>query len=132
MEYSIKASSIAKDDAAIEIKESLVKFGTTSKSEKDLPNPAEIFLGSLSACILKSVERFSSILNFEYEKAEISVNAIRLEKPPRLDEIQYELIIYSDDEKLNLDLLKKNIEKFGTIFNTVVASCEISGNVKRA
>jgi hypothetical protein len=28
---------------------------------------------------------------------------------------------FSQDETLNIDLLQKNIEKFGTIFNTVKA-----------
>jgi hypothetical protein len=48
-----------------------------------------------------------------------------------MDEIQYELIIYSQDESLNIDLLQKNIEKFGTIFNTVKASCLVSGTIKK-
>jgi hypothetical protein len=34
-----------------------------------------------------------------------------------MDEIQYELS-RSQDDSLNIDLLQKNIEKFGTIFNT--------------
>jgi len=31
---------------------------------------------------------------------------------------------------LNVELLKKNIEKFGTIYNTIKLSCSISGTIK--
>jgi hypothetical protein len=48
-----------------------------------------------------------------------------------MDEIQYELIICQSDESLNIDLLQKNIEKFGTIFNTVKACCTVSGTIKK-
>jgi hypothetical protein len=68
-------------------------------------------------------------MNFEYSNAEIKVNATRLEKPPRMDEISYELRIYSQDNNLNINLLKKNIEKFGTIFNTVKSSCSVIGKI---
>ncbi len=77
------------------------------------------------------MERFSEFMNFEYSRAEITINATRLEKPPRMDEINYELLIYSQDSNLNLDLLKKNIEKFGTIFNTVKICCTITGTIKK-
>lgn len=131
MKYSCKANSSSKNNASIKIKQSEIIFGTTPESADDLPNPAELFLGSFSACILKNVERFSDLMNFEYSHAEITVNAIRLEKPPRMDDINYELKIHSKDTKLNIDLLKKNIEQFGTIFNTVKSSCSVNGEIKR-
>jgi len=131
MKYSIKANSSAKNDSSINIKQTEITFGTTAESEDILANPAELFLASFSACILKNVERFSMLVKFEYSKAEITVHATRLEKPPRMDEINYELNIYSTDNKLNTKLLKKNIEKFGTIFNTVKSSCSIVGEIKK-
>jgi len=129
MEYFVKAISSSKDKASIKIKESEIAFGITSESADNLPNPAELFLGSFSACILKNVERFSILMNFEYSHAELLVRATRLEKPARMDKLNYELIIYSQDINLNINLLKKNIEKFGTIFNTVKSSCTILGEI---
>ena len=129
MQYSIKASSSSNNNASVKIKDSDIAFGITSQTEEQLPNPAELFLGSFSACILKNVERFSNFMNFTYTKAELIVHARRLEKPPRMDEIRYELKIYSRDTTINIDLLKKNIEKFGTIFNTVKASCTVEGEI---
>ena len=126
MNYYIKASSISHRDAVVHIKQSNIDFGTTSET---LPNPAELFLGSFSACMLKNVERFSAMMKFTYTKASLEVNATRLENPPRMENIIYNLTIYSNDKKLNSALLKKNIEKFGTIYNTVKFSCSISGTI---
>ncbi|SDR74846.1 Uncharacterized OsmC-related protein [Polaribacter sp. KT25b] len=131
MNYQIKASSISNKDAVIHIKESNINFGTTSKTAEVLPNPAELFLGSFAACMLKNVERFSIMMKFTYSKTTLEVNATRLENPPRMDNIFYDLKIYSNDKKLNIDLLKKNIEKFGTIYNTIKLSCAISGTINQ-
>lgn len=131
MNYSIKATATSKNNASIRIKDTEINFGTTKDSAETLANPAELFLSSFSACILKNVERFSDLMHFEYNTAEITVSAIRLEKPPRMDQINYELKVYSQDQTLNINLLKKNIEKFGTIYNTVSQCCTIVGDVKK-
>ncbi|MCI2227699.1 OsmC family protein [Polaribacter sp. MSW13] len=130
MNYQVKASSISNQDAEIHIKESNIAFGTTSRTSESLPNPAELFLGAFAACMLKNVERFSGMMKFNYTKATVTVNATRLEQPPRMDSIIYNLTIYSNDEKLNTNLLKKNIEKHGTIYNTVKLACSILGTIK--
>ena len=131
MTYSSSASSLAKDKASVHIKSSIINFGITPESAESLPNPAELFLGSICACILKNVERFSELMNFEYTRAEVTVRATRLEKPPRMDDINYELKVYSHDNSLNIKLLQKNIENFGTIVNTVKSSCTLQGEIKK-
>ena len=129
MNYQIKAASISNQDAEIQIKKSNIAFGTTAKSNETLPNPAELFLGSFASCVLKNVERFSVMMKFTYTKATIEVNAVRLENPPRMENIDYNLTVYSSDTNLNTALLKKNIEKHGTIYNTVKLCCNITGIV---
>ncbi|HEA23308.1 hypothetical protein LCGC14_2478510 [marine sediment metagenome] len=131
MEYQIKASSISNKDATIQIKHSDIAFGTTSKSAELLPNPAELFLGAFASCMLKNVERFSTMMKFTYLKAIVTISATRVEKPLKMDDINYKLIIYSSDENLNIPLLKKNIEKYGTIYNTVKLSCTINGLIEQ-
>ncbi|MGO4918865.1 OsmC family protein [Maribacter spongiicola] len=130
MNYQIKASSTYNNDAEIHIKQSDIDFGTTAKTSEVLPNPAELFLGSFAACMLKNVERFSEMMKFTYNRTTLEVKAERLDNPPRMDNIIYSLTIFSDDDKLNTSLLKKNIEKYGTIYNTVKLSCSISGSIK--
>lgn len=129
MNYHIKASSISNQDAVIHIKQSNIDLGTTPITADKLPNPAELFLGSFAACMMKNVERFSKLLKFTYTKANLEVHATRMENPPRMDQLTYKLNIYSDDKNLNTALLKKNIEKYGTIYNTIKLSCSISGTI---
>lgn len=129
MKYKIKASSNSNEDAILNIKDSNIDFGTTSKTSESLPNPAELFLGAFAACMFKNVERFLVMMKFNYTKTTLEVRATRLENPPRMENINYDLIIYSDDNKLNTSLLKKNIEKFGTIYNTVKLACNIKGTI---
>lgn len=131
MNYTITATANSGDHGELMIKESTIAFGTREKSAKELPNPAELFLGAFAACILKNVARFSDLLKFNYDKAVIKVTATRLERPPSIDKIHYELIVYSKDEGLNIPLLKKNIEKFGTIYNTVNSVCTITGIITK-
>lgn len=130
MEYKVSARSDAGNDAFLSLKGGTVAFGTTPGSEGNLPNPAELFLGSVAACILKNVERFSRLLHFGYERADLTVWAKRLEDPPRMDDIHYELTLYSQDARLNPKLLQRNLEKFGTIYNTVQQAATISGTIK--
>ena len=129
MNYSITALSVAKNDASFVIKNNRTDFGTTKQAENTLPNPAELFLGSFAACILKNVERFSELLHYSYENASIEVSAERYDRPPRMDRVQYHLTVFSNDKRLKADRLKMNIEKYGTIFNTVKAACAIEGTI---
>ena len=129
MNYEIKASSIAKQDAKIEVKQSQIEFGTTISTASRLPNPAELFLSSFAACVLKNIERFSSMMMFTYTNAEIIVKAERLENPPRMENITYVVTLHSEDKRLNVELLHKNIKKHGTIYNTVMSSCSVSGEI---
>lgn len=130
MKYLATAFSTAHHNASIKVKETEVPFGITKETNETLGSPAELFLGAFASCVLKNVERFSIFMKFEYTKAEITVNASRNEKPPSMDEIEYELHIYSKDDSLNVDLLHRNIEKFGTIYNTVKLACSVKGEIK--
>lgn len=129
MNYSISALSAPKTQGHIDIKETHILFGTDAGSNQ-LANPAELFLSAFAACMLKNVARFSEMMHFNYEKAVVEVTATRKEKPPRIEQLIYTLTIHSTDTRLNPELLKKNIEKFGTIYNTVAQSCSIEGTIQ--
>ena len=129
MKYSIDAYSQAKTHAVVDIRNTQVLIGTSAESGGQLPNPVELLLTSLAACILKNVERLSVLQNFEYSKASIEVSSIRVTSPTRLEDIEYQLTIYSD-EKLNIGLLRRNIEEHGTIYNTIKKSVNISGAIE--
>jgi uncharacterized OsmC-like protein len=60
------------------------------------------------------------------------LQAIRQDAPPKLVKIQYEIIVDSDETDARLDLLLRNILKYGTISNTLVAAVPLEGHLIRA
>lgn len=131
-EYFVTANSVFKTTGSIKFKNSELKFGISQDTIKEHANPAQVFLGAISACILKNLERFSVLMKFEYTTAEIKVVGTRLEKPARMENLTYSLIIHNSNPTINLLLLKKNIENYGTIFNTVKKACSIDGKITLA
>ena len=103
--------------------------GTAGRLEA-LPGPADVLSAALCACILKNVERFSHLLPFRYESATVDVTAEREEPPPRIVRVSYRLRVVTDEPQGRVELLHKNIRKFGTITNTLAAVCELSGTIE--
>lgn len=97
--------------------------------QDELPNPAELLLGAFAACCLKNVQRFSERLGFDYESATITVTGERREKPTKIVTIRYVIWIRSSDDRLNDRLLHKNLQKFGTIYNTLKETCDVAGEL---
>jgi uncharacterized OsmC-like protein len=80
--------------------------------------------------VLKNVERFSHILPFRYEEASIEVIAERQEAPPKMSRITYSLQLVTDEDEHRVELLHRNIRRYGTIYNTLAGACDVSGNVQ--
>ncbi len=129
MDYSIKATSFSEKEGTIHLKKAEVPFGITSETQAILSSPADIYLSSLAACILKNIERFSGMMKFKYDQATIEVTATHFTKPARLENIVYQVILVSRDDKINLALLKRNLEKFGTIYNMVKKTTTVTGEI---
>ena len=127
LEYQILAESKAGGKAAAQAKKSIVSFDAAAESGDQWPNPAELFLSAFAACILKNVERYSHILHTPYSRASISVRGWRRDIPPAMVKVEHELTVWSSEDDRKMELLHRNIKKFGTIYNTVLASCEVSG-----
>lgn len=128
MNYSVKGISNSIGIAFINAKANKYEFGIKA-TQSDLAGPADMLLSSFAACCLKNVERFSSILHYNYDSVEIDVSGVRQEKPPMINEINYTLHISSNDPNLKPDLLLKNLKKFGTIYNTLNTVCKINGQI---
>lgn len=129
MEYEVKAEQVVPNVSTVRPKEAQIYFDSSPGQSEHLFNPAELFLSAFAACILKNVERFSERLHFAYNKASIKVHGVREEPPPRLTTIKYELTLYTNESPQRVELLRRNLEKYGTIYNTVANACEISGEI---
>lgn len=128
MQYQLSGSINSERDATFTVKQHNVSFGV-SKEQDDLPNPAELLLGAFAACCLKNVQRFSELLGFTYTNATIELTGDRQEKPTKIIAIRYVITVSGADDKLNPQLLHRNIQKFGTIYNTLKDVCAVSGDL---
>lgn len=131
MDYSIFAKNTTKGISEASYASTLIVFDSSKDRNQNFAGPAEILCAAFAACCLKNVERFSELLKFEYSHAEIEVKAVREEKPPRIVSVSYILFLKTDEPDHHIDLLHKNLKQFGTIYNTLSASCEVSGETKR-
>jgi uncharacterized OsmC-like protein len=105
-------------------------FDATAGRLDVLPGPADLLCAALSACILKNVERLSHLLPFCYESASVHVTAEREEPPPRIVRMHYILHVVTNEPPARVELLHRNIRRFGTITNTLGAACELSGDIE--
>ncbi len=93
------------------------------------PGPAELLAGAFAACLLKNVARSSAMLPFAYESVRVEVTMHRQDAPPRFTAIEYALHLVTTEPAHRVELLHRNLQKFGTVYNTLAAVCEVSGSV---
>lgn len=129
MRYEIRAENTVAGVSEARCKQWVTTFDSGSAQSPNLAGPAELLAAAFAACVLKNVSRFSEMLPFQYEHAGISVLAEREDAPPRITRIHYVLRLKTNEQEQRLRNLLKNIEKFGTIYNTLGAACDVSGEV---
>ena len=131
LEYHVTADRIDAHGSEAQAKEAVIILDTDLKGRIDAFNPAEIFLASIAACMLKGIERVTPILEFDLRGAAVRLKGVRQDAPPKMISVSYELIIDTDENDHRLDLLHKNVRKFGTIFNTVSEATQLTGMIAR-
>lgn len=129
LEYQITAILEPPGKAEAAANQSEIHFDASSGRDNVLPNPAELLLTSLAACILKNVQRYSEILHLPYAKAHLTIHGIRNDNPPFMKSITYKLEIVTEVDSRKLETWHKNILKFGTITNTLMRACDVSGEM---
>jgi uncharacterized OsmC-like protein len=109
-----------------------LSLDTDLSGRPDAFNPAELLLAALSACMIKGIERVAPILKFRLRGVEVRVHGVRQDVPPRLESIDYEILVDSDESEQRLALLHDNVRKYGTVFNTVAPGTRLAGVLRRA
>jgi uncharacterized OsmC-like protein len=132
LEYRIHARRIDAHGGEASAKQASITLDTDVKGRSDAFNPAELFLASIAACMLKGIERAVPMLKFNLRGVEIKLHGIRQDSPPKMISVDYELIVDTDEEERRLELLHTNVRKYGTIFNTVKDATNLDGKILRA
>lgn len=132
IEYRVHARRIDGHGSLARAKEAEVVLDTDLAGRRDAMNPVELLLSALAACMLKGIERVVPLLHFQLDGAEVSLEAIRQDAPPKLTLIRYQIIVDSAENDQRLDLLHRNILKYGTISNTLAGAVPLEGTLIRA
>ena len=127
IEYRVQARRIDGHGSLARAKEAEVVLDTDLAGRRDAMNPVELLLSALAACMLKGIERVVPLLHFQLDGAEVSLEAIRQDAPPKLTLIRYQIVVDSAENDQRLDLLHRNILKYGTISNTLAGAVPLYG-----
>jgi hypothetical protein len=57
--------------------------------------------------------------------------ALRQDSPPKMVRIDYDIVADTPESDARLDLLLRNLQKFGTIMNTLSGAVELAGTIRR-
>jgi uncharacterized OsmC-like protein len=131
LEYKVTARRIDSHGSEAATKQARIVLDTDMAGRADAFNPAELLLASLAACILKGTERVIPMLGFSLRGIEVSLQGQRQESPPRMVRIDYQIAVDTDESDQRLDLLHRNLQKYGTIHNTLSGATEVSGTIAR-
>ncbi|MEX1255119.1 MAG: OsmC family protein [Dehalococcoidia bacterium] len=129
MRYELQAENTGPGVSEARCKQTRITFDSGPSPSQQLAGPAELLAAAFAACVLKNVSRFAEILPFRYDHAAIDVVAEREDAPPRIARVRYVLRLVTDEPPQRVENLRKNIEKFGTIYNTLAAVSDVSGEI---
>lgn len=130
MTFEVSATRMGADGSLVHSKQAELFIDTSVTGRPDALNPVELLLAALSACIIKGIERVAGTLGIEYDSVNVSVTAHRPEDEARIEDITYVITVGTSADQGKLELLHKNLMKFGTIYNTVKSGTRLSGEIK--
>ncbi len=131
LEYRVSAHRVDSHGSEAATKDARIALDTDMAGRADAFNPAELLLASLAACILKGTERVVPVLKFDMRGIEVSLHGVRQDSPPKMVRIGYEIVVDTDEPDARIDLLHRNLQKFGTIYNTLAGATELVGTIRR-
>lgn len=132
MQYEVSARRLDATGSLASSHSAEVRLGTDMAGRKDAMNPVELLLSALAACMIKGAERVLPTLKFQLDGMSVHLVADRQDAPPKLTTIRYEITVTTAESDARLDLLHRNILKYGTISNTLTAAVPLTGTIRRA
>lgn len=132
LEYKVSAKRIDAHGSVATAKEAQIMLDTDMAGRRDAFNPAELLLAAVAACMIKGIERVAPMLQFELRGVEVNLHGVRQDSPPKMISIEYEIRVDTDETDQRLELLHKNVRKYGTISNTVAEATKLEGRIVRA
>lgn len=129
--FAVTARRVDAHGSLARCKEAEITLDTDLAGRPDAFNPAELLMAALAACMIKGIERVTPILKFELRGVEVRLHGVRQDAPPKMESIDYQILVDSDESDHRLALLHDNVKKFGTVFNTVAPGTQLKGVLER-
>ena len=129
--YTVSARRLDSHGSLALTKNAEITLDTDMAGRADAFNPAELFLASIAACMIKGIERVTPMLDFKLRGVDVSLHGERQDSPPKMISVAYVLTVDTDESDQRLELLHKNVRKYGTISNTVAEAVNLTGEIRR-
>lgn len=130
-EYEVFSQRLSSHVSVATTKCAQVSVHTDAVGREDLFNPVELLLAALSGSLLEGVARATPVLGLVVRGAAVRVHAYCQDGPPKLSRVEYTVWLDCDESDLRLEQVHEHLKKFGSVFNTVEAGCELVGTVRR-
>lgn len=131
LEYAVTAKRLDETGSEASAHDAHITLDTSMAGRLDAFNPAELLLASLAACMIKGAERVAPMIKFDLNGLDVSLHGQRQDKPPKMLAVTYELVVDTAETDEKIELLHKNIRKYGTISNTLDGALKLSGTIRR-
>lgn len=131
MQFEVTARRVDAHGSRARCKDAEIVLDTDLAGRPDAFNPAELLLAALAACMLKGIERVVPILKFELRGVQVRVHGVRQDVPPRMEAIDYEITVDTDESDQRIALLHDNVRKYGTVFKTIAPGTALAGSMRR-
>lgn len=132
MTFQVTANRIDANGSEVHAKQTDLVIDTSMGGRPDALNPVELLLAALSACFIKGIERVAGTLGIDYDSVNVSLTAHRPVDEARIDDIAYIIRIGTTADQAKLELLHKNLMKFGTIYNSIKSGTRLTGEIQAA
>lgn len=132
MQFELNAKRISDNSSELKSKDVTLTVDSGISPRTDALSPMELLLAAQAACFLKGIERTAPTLNFEFSGVQVRLTASRPVLEARIEEISYLIEVATDESDDRLALLHKNLQKHGTIYNTISQGTNLHGELVRA
>ena len=62
---------------------------------------------------------------------QVRLHGVRQDVPSKMESLDHEIIVDTDESDHRLELLHDNVKKFGTVYNTMEAGTRLMGVLRR-
>jgi uncharacterized OsmC-like protein len=132
LHFALSANRVSDTQSVSTAHGASVDLDTSITGNSAAMTPIELLMAAQAACFIKGIERFSSILSFEFDEVRVSIEADRPVDEARISELRFDVVIETSESEDRVRLLEKNLLKHGTIYNVLNASIPITGTIRKS